>query len=46
MRPFNIVECRDCKHACFIEVEDYSIICLNWACYVDPDGWCYKGERK
>lgn len=40
----SIVRCCDCDSFCG-ETND-SPICVRWGSWTDPDGWCYKGERR
>lgn len=37
------VLCKECKH-CTEAIN--RTFCLDWGYSCDPDGWCYKGERK
>lgn len=39
----SVVRCKDCDNIC----EGTSRpICVNWGSWCDPDGWCYRGERR
>ncbi len=40
-----IVRCRDCKSYTKDEAEYYHY-CGSWCEQVEPDGFCYRGERK
>lgn len=40
-----IVRCRDCKHYTDDEMEYYHY-CGSWCEQVEPDGFCYLGERR
>lgn len=40
-----IVRCRDCKHYTDDEMEYYHY-CGSWCEQVEPDGFCYRGERR
>ncbi len=39
-----VVRCKDCYSYC-PETNDRPI-CISWGSWTDPDGWCYKGERR
>jgi len=40
----SIVRCKDCDSFCPCGNDSY--ICSSWGSWADPDGWCYKGERR
>ena len=40
----SIVRCKDCDSFCPCENDSY--ICSRLGTWTDPDGWCYKGERR
>lgn len=39
-----VVRCKDCDSYC--PETNHRPVCLSWGSWCDPDGWCYKGERK
>ncbi len=39
----SIVRCKDCDFYC---EGTNRPICVSWGSWTDPDGWCYKGERR
>ena len=39
-----LVRCKDCDSFCPCENDSY--ICSRLGTWTDPDGWCYKGERR
>lgn len=40
----DILRCRDCESFC--PCGNGNVICTSWGSWTDPDGWCYKGERR
>jgi hypothetical protein len=38
-----ILRCKDCEYTC---PGTSGLICTMWGAGTDPDGWCYKGERR
>ena len=40
----SIVRCKDCDFYC--PETNERPICASWGSWCDPDGWCYRGERR
>ena len=38
-----VVRCEDCDNTC---PGSNGLVCTAWGARTDPDGWCYKAERK
>ena len=38
-----VVRCKDCDNTC---PGSNGLVCTAWGARTDPDGWCYKAERK
>lgn len=38
-----ILRCKDCEYTC---PGTSGLVCTMWGAGTDPDGWCYKGERR
>lgn len=38
-----VTRCKDCDNTC---QGNHGLICTIWGAGTDPDGWCYKGERR
>jgi hypothetical protein len=38
-----VVRCKDCEYTC---PGTSGIVCTMWGAGTEPDGWCYKAERK
>ena len=39
----DILRCQYCEYTC---PGNSGLVCTMWGAGTDPDGWCYKGERK
>ena len=39
----DVVRCKDCDNTC---PGSNGLVCTAWGARTDPDGWCYKAERK
>lgn len=40
----SVVRCKNCDSFCTCGNDSY--ICSSWGSWCDPNGWCYKGERR
>ena len=38
-----VVRCKDCDNTC---PGSNGLVCTAWGARTDPDGWCYKAERR
>ena len=38
-----VTRCKDCDNTC---QGNHGLVCTIWGAGTDPDGWCYKGERR
>lgn len=38
-----VIRCKDCDNTC---PGTNGLVCTMWGAGTDPDGWCYKAERK
>ena len=43
MDAVEVVRCKDCEYTC---PGTSGIVCTMWGAGTEPDGWCYKAERK
>ena len=38
-----VIRCKDCTNTC---PGHNGLVCTMWGAGTDPDGWCYRGERR